>query len=101
VLDVEHGGRHLLLTGDLDQLGIIELIAGPRIDPPVELMLAPHHGGRSANPAALYAWARPRAVVVSQRMPAPVTNDALTALKRSGIPLLRTWQRGAVHFRWL
>ena len=45
-------------------------------------------------------WARPRAVVVSQRMPAPGTNDALTALKRSGIPLLRTWQRGAVHFRW-
>jgi competence protein ComEC len=100
VLDVEHGGRHLLLTGDLDQLGIIELIARPRIDPPVELMLAPHHGGRSANPAALYAWARPQAVVVSQRMPAPGTNDALTALERSGIPLLRTWQRGAVHFRW-
>jgi competence protein ComEC len=48
----------------------------------------------------LYAWARPRTVVVSQRMPAQGTNDALTALERSGIPLLRTWQRGAVHFQW-
>ena len=27
VLDVAHGGRHLLLTGDLDQLGLVELVA--------------------------------------------------------------------------
>jgi hypothetical protein len=37
--------------------------------------------------------------MVSQRMPAPGTNDALRQLERSGIPLLRTWQRGAVHFQ--
>src|SRR5262249_27289816 len=60
----------------------------------------PHHGGQSANPLMLYDWAKPRNVVVSQRMPAPRTTDALTPLERSGIPLLRTWQRGAVHFRW-
>jgi competence protein ComEC len=100
VLDIEHGGRHLLLTGDLDQLGLIELIDGPRIDSPIDLMLAPHHGGKSANPLTLYNWARPRTVVVSQRMPAPGTTDALTPLERSGTPLLRTWQRGAVHIQW-
>ncbi len=48
----------------------------------------------------LYNWARPKAVIVSQRMPVPGTNDALTPVERSGTPLLRTWQRGAVHFRW-
>ena len=48
----------------------------------------------------LYNWARPRTVVVSQRMPAPGMNDALSPLERSGTPLLRTWQRGAVHFEW-
>src|SRR5271165_5974074 len=60
---------------------------------------APHHGGKSANPSWLYAWARPRAVIVSQRMPAVGSNDALTPLERSGIPLLRTWQRWAVYFQ--
>ncbi len=67
VLDLEHAGRHLLLTGDLEQIGLITLIAQPRPDPPPEVMLSPHHGGKTANPAALYTWAGPRAVVVSQR----------------------------------
>lgn len=61
---------------------------------------APHHGGKSANPLMLYDWARPSVVVVSQRPSAPGTSDVLTPLERSGIPLLRTWQRGAVHFQW-
>jgi len=60
----------------------------------------PHHGGKSANPSWLYSWARPRTVVVSQRPPAPGTTDALTPLERAGTPVLRTWQRGAIHFRW-
>jgi competence protein ComEC len=100
VLDVEHAGGHLLLTGDLDQLGLVELAAYPQPEPPINLMLAPHHGGKSANPPWLYDWARPRTIVVSQRMPAAGTADALAPLERSGIPLLRTWQRGAVHFLW-
>jgi len=48
----------------------------------------------------LYAWARPRTVIVSPRMPSSGTSDALMSLERSGIPLLRTWQRGAIHFQW-
>ena len=58
------------------------------------------HGGRSANPSWLYSWARPRSVVVSQRPPALGTTDALIPLERAGTPVLRTWQRGAIHFRW-
>ncbi len=99
VLDVAHGGRHLLLTGDLDQLGLVELVAQAQPEP-IDLMLAPHHGGKTANPSWLYSWARPRTVMVSQRPTSPGTSDALTPLERSGIPLLRTWQLGAVHFRW-
>jgi competence protein ComEC len=98
VLDVEHGGRHLLLTGDLDQLGTVELAGLPPPDAPVDLMLAPHHGGKTANPSWLYSWARPKVVAVSQRTPAIGTTDALAPLERAGIPLLRTWERGAVHF---
>jgi len=99
VLDVAHGGRHLLLTGDLDQLGLVELVAQAQ-PVPIDLMLAPHHGGKSANPSWLYSWARPRAVIVSQRPSVSGTTDALTPLERGGIPLLRTWERGAIHFRW-
>ncbi len=58
------------------------------------------HGGRSANPSWLYSWARPRSVVVSQRPPALGTTDALIPLERAGTPVLRAWQRGAIHFRW-
>ena len=66
----------------------------------VGALCVPHHGGKSGNPSWLYSWARPRTVVVSQRPPAPGTTDALTPLERAGTPVLRTWQRGAIHFRW-
>jgi competence protein ComEC len=46
-------------------------------------------------------WDRPcTVVVVSQRIPVLGTTDALTPLERRGIPLLRTWRRGAVRFQW-
>ncbi len=67
VLDVAFAGRHLLLTGDLEQLGLDELVAHPPPQPPPDVFLAPHHGGKSANPEWLYQWAKPRLVVVSQR----------------------------------
>jgi alpha-beta hydrolase superfamily lysophospholipase len=100
VLDAEYEGRHFLLTGNLDQLGLSELVSGPQPDPSIELMFSPHHGGKSANPSRLYSWARPRTVVASQRPTAPGTTDALTPLERAGTPVLRTWQRGAIHFQW-
>ncbi len=100
VLDVEQGGRHLLLTGDLEQIGLIEMIGGPRPDPPIEVLLSPHHGGRSANPASLYEWARPAKVVVSQRAPRSETGDALTPLEEGGLDVRRTWRDGAIRLRW-
>jgi len=57
-----------------------------------------HHGGKTANAAILYEWARPSTVIVSQRMATLEMNDVLITLERSGIPLLRTWQCGVVHF---
>ena len=66
----------------------------------VGALCAPHHGGKSANPSWLYSWARPWAVVVSQRPSVSGTTDALSPVERGGTPLLRTWERGAIHFRW-
>jgi competence protein ComEC len=100
VLDVAHGGRHLLLTGDLEQMGLIELIARPCPDPPPDILLAPHHGGKSANPPSLYQWANPRSVVVSQRPLTAGSNDALSPLERRNLPLWRTWRDGAIRLQW-
>jgi competence protein ComEC len=100
VLDVAHGGRHLLLTGDLEQIGLVELIGRPRPEPPPDVLLSPHHGGRSANPVALFDWASPGAVVVSQRPPRGGSSDALAVVEQRSIPLWRTWRDGAIRLRW-
>ena len=110
VLEATHGGQTLLLTGDLEHEGLASLLGRPAPGRPVDALLAPHHGGRTSNPRLLYDWARPRFVAVSQRPPAAATRDPLAFLE--GPPpgdgsattparLLRTWQTGAVGFRWL
>jgi len=100
VLDVAFAGRHLLLTGDLEQQGLDELVAQPPPEPPPDVFLSPHHGGKSANPEWLYQWARPRLAVVSQRPLPARAADSLALLERSGVPLLRTWRQGAIRLRW-
>ena len=98
VLDVESGGRHALLTGDLEGDGLADLVERP--GRAFDAVLAPHHGGRSANPPWFYRWARPARVVVSQRPPLPGASDPLTPLAAREIPMLRTWERGAIRLRW-
>lgn len=100
VIDVSRTGRHLLLTGDIEGIGLTALIKQPSPNPPPDILLSPHHGGRAANPAALYHWASPRAVVVSQRPPREGVADALAPLEQQGIPLWRTGSAGAIRLRW-
>jgi competence protein ComEC len=98
VLDVSSSSRHLLLTGDLDGAGSAELRTLP--SRPIDLFLAPHHGGKSANPKWLYDWARPGGVIVSQRAPRSGSADALTPLEARKITVFRTWNTGALHVVW-
>ena len=100
VLDVAFDGRHILLTGDLELSGLDALVAQPRPDPPPVAILAPHHGGRVANPEWLYEWASPRIVIASQRPPSVPANDPLAAIERMGNPVLRTWREGAIRISW-
>jgi competence protein ComEC len=100
VLDIEFAGRHLLLTGDLEKEGLVELIAGTPPQSPPDVFLAPHHGGRSANPIALYDWANPRLIVVSQRPANFASSEPLALLERRGTDVLRTWRTGSVRVRW-
>jgi competence protein ComEC len=99
VLDVSASGHRILLTGDLDGPGLNEVVDHAPSGP-AEIVLSPHHGGRTANPDWFYATLAPARVVVSQRRPAPGTRDPLDPLEAAGTPVLRTWQRGALRLRW-
>ena len=88
----------VLLTGDLERDGLADVVGRPTR--PLDAMLAPHHGGRTSNPAFLYEWARPALVFVSQRPLASGTRDPLEPLALGHFPLLRTWQSGAIRLRW-
>ena len=99
VLDVAGEHHHMLLTGDLEGIGLARLIDRPRREP-IDAMLAPHHGGGTANPAYLYDWAVPKAVIVSQRRPISGARDALEPIAARGVRLLRTWEVGAIRARF-
>lgn len=99
VLDVSRRGRHALLTGDLDGEGLAAFLPGSSGDR-ADVMLSPHHGGRTANPSRLYETVQPGMVIVSQRRLATGARDALAPIEANGTPVLRTWQRGAIRLRW-
>jgi competence protein ComEC len=93
VLEVRHLGHTLLLTGDLEGSGLEMLLAqSPR---PVDVLMAPHHGGKSANPPALAAWARPRLVVACQGPP-PWPTQVPAVYESRGARYLGTWPHGAI-----
>ena len=106
VLLVRHAGHTILLTGDLDATG--QAVATRRPVPPVDVMLAPHHGAATANaagrdeknrptPGLMAAWARPRFVVSSQGAePGPHLAESYGAV---GAPVWGTSSHGAVTVR--
>jgi competence protein ComEC len=54
VLRLNYRGQRLMLTGDLERNGLKTLLAMPR--QPCEVLVVPHHGGRTSNPPAFAAW---------------------------------------------
>ncbi len=97
VVRVEHGGHALLLTGDLEDPGlgqVLELPAG-RID----VLMAPHHGAVKPNTAGLARWARPQVVISSQSRPVGGNQKVTPYEKVLNVPFLGTWPHGAVTIR--
>lgn len=95
VLQLEFGGRRILLTGDLEDDGLRSLLRQPRRD--IDVLLAPHHGAIAASPPELAAWAAPRIVVASARR----RFDAKQLEDRYGsdTDVLTTSQSGAIEIR--
>ncbi len=60
VIEVAHGGRRALLTGDIESAAEATLPVRP-----VQLLIAPHHGSRTSSTRSFVQQARPRIVVFS------------------------------------
>ena len=96
VLEVRHAGHTLLLTGDLEGLGLERVLGLPHR--PIDVFQAPHHGSRFANVPQLADWARPRVVVSSQGAPRGAGGVQEPYTER-GARFLSTWEDGAVTIR--
>jgi competence protein ComEC len=92
---VEHAGHSLLLTGDLQGLGLDAVLS--QREPAVDVLQAPHHGSRTSNTPALASWARPRVVVSCEGPPTWATNVP-NMYADHGARFLSTWPHGAVTF---
>jgi competence protein ComEC len=96
VLLLRHGERSVLLTGDLEDAGLTQVLAMPTR--PVDVLMAPHHGSARSNTAALAQWASPRIVVMCQGR-SDNTNEAARAYSATRSVVLGTWPHGAVTLR--
>jgi competence protein ComEC len=91
VLLIQYAGRSVLLTGDLEQPGLDQVMRQP--PPPVDILLAPHHGSPASNTEAFARWARPGLVISSEGRALRRQVDPYRPL---GSQLWRTWEQGAV-----
>jgi competence protein ComEC len=96
VLLVRHEAHALLLTGDLEEKGLRRVLDLAPMQ--VDVLMAPHHGARDANPHELAQWALPQ-VAVSSQGSFYETKEAEKAYTKVGARFLRTAQHGAVTVR--
>ena len=98
VIAAEFAGKRILLTGDLEPPGTDRLFARPPV--PCDVVLAPHHGSRSSNPAGIVEWANPSAVVISGSRQW-FRADVVVAYRRAGITVFHTLLDGATRIEVL
>jgi len=102
VLVVEHDDHRIMLTGDLEGPGLARVVNLP--PPPVDVLMAPHHGSRAGdqleliNRTNLALRTRPKVIVSCQGLPrsSPLRPDPYAT---SGAWYLGTWPHGAITIR--
>lgn len=114
VLLLESQGMNCLLTGDLENDGLLQLLMGSQTEvdpiPVIDVLMAPHHGGISSNPAWFYERLKPQLILSSQsrsrfgmaiglesRIQSLSPNSRLLVTSRDGAISL-TWQSEGIHF---
>jgi len=96
VLHVTHGEWSMLLTGDLEDAGLAQVLQMPRRK--VDVLMAPHHGSDRSNIPAFANWARPKLVVSSQSIPKG-DRVSVPMYEKMGAKYLSTWPHGTITIR--
>ncbi len=60
---LEYAGKRVLLPGDLEGSGLLDLTKLP--PRPCHVVMAPHHGSLTLDPSELLKWCRPEWIVIS------------------------------------
>ena len=96
VLLVKHADWSMLLTGDLEEAGLAQVLT---LEPPrLDVLMAPHHGSDKSNVPVLAAWAKPKLVVSCQT--APMSERlSVKMYEKMGAKFLGTWPNGAITIR--
>lgn len=97
VLRIDHGGKSLLLPGDLEPPGTERLIDQPR-PVPGSVLMAPHHGSLAMDAETILNWGRPAETIVSggPRARRPEVSDMLSS---TGSGVRVTAAEGAIRVR--
>lgn len=102
VLMLTIGAKRFLLTGDLEQDGEARLIERYPDGIRADVLKVGHHGSNSSTGEAFLEAVRPSMAVISVGRDNPYGHPAFAVLNRleaHGITVLRTDQRGNIHFR--
>lgn len=95
VLAIEFGGRRLLLPGDLEGVGLDDLLAEQPL--PCDVVMAPHHGSEHSDPPGFAEWSNPSWTVISGARERE-RQKAQQAYAARGATVLHTAEAGAVTF---
>ncbi len=93
---LEYAGKRVLLPGDLEGSGLLNLVALP--ERPCHVLMAPHHGSMSHDPSELLHWCRPEVIVISGNHRA-TRPQVLEKYALAGAALGVTFRDGAIQLR--
>ena len=93
MLCVTYAGKRIVLTGDLEKEGLVQLLKSEQLH--ADILLSPHHGSLAANPKDLARWATPGWLIVSCRDDS--IRERLTSQFGSETQVLTTARFGAVQ----
>lgn len=95
-LEIDYAGKRILLPGDLEGAGMVQLLTLP--SRPCHVVMAPHHGSMTHDPKNLLQWCQPEVVVISGG-PRAVRSEVVERYSQIPALLAITHRDGAIQVR--
>ncbi len=93
---LEYVGKRILLPGDLEGSGLLDLTNLPAR--PCHIVMAPHHGSLTLDPSDLLNWCRPEWIVISGNHRA-ARQPVIDKYRQDDSRLAITFRDGAIQIR--